>query len=324
MSRLGKRRSPATLPLSERWRQVYDAGELVLEPFTQAELDCVALDPRSLPDRERGPALQSVSPLLARFAAAPASPADDAADRPQAPAAGTGHDAEILAAAAAGLEKRGFIRSGPPDRGTGTLADELGGVVVDSMCPGAVRPVTIVGDLALVTRMRAQPCWVAEALISPEPTRPEPDAAGWRLIGRMYAAYRPSAVLLEIAAKVDGRHLPPFAALWQPNAARLVGRWCGVDPADTADPRRRAELPPGGAAPSAEIASGFTSVHFLRVVHPIGEQVAIRSLITAAAPGRHWLLEGDQAERAVPVSIDQLAPRIDELVTPPGDQSQAG
>jgi hypothetical protein len=314
MSRLGNRRSPATLPLSLRWRQVYDAGELVLEPFTQAELDCVALDPSSLPDRERGPALQSVSPLLARLAAAAAGP--------EALAAGTGRDAEILAAAAAGLEKRGFIRPGPPDRGTGTLADELGGVAADPMSPGGVRPVTILGDLALVTRMRSQPCWVAEALTSPEPTRPAPAAAGWRLIGRMYAAYRPSAVLLEIASSPDGR-LPPFTALWQPNAARLVGRWCGVDPADTADPRRRAELPPGGPVPSAQAAPGFASVHFLRVVHPIGEQVAIRSLITAAAPGRHWLLEGDQAERAVPVSIDQLAPRIDELVTPPGEPSQA-
>ncbi len=194
MSRSGKRQSSATLPLSHRWRQVYDAGELVLEHFTQAELDCVALDPRSLPDRERGTALQSVSPLLAKLAAAPGGPAAGAGQSPQAPAApaapaaDTGRDAEILAAAAAGLEKRGFIRPGPPDRGTGTLADELSGVAADPMSPGGVRPVTLAGDLALVTRMRSEPCWVAEALISPEPNRPDPAGAGWRLIGRMYAA----------------------------------------------------------------------------------------------------------------------------------------
>jgi hypothetical protein len=310
------------LPLSQRWRQVYDAGELVLEHFTQAELDCVAIDPRSLPARERGPALQSVSPLLARLGTAASGLAAATGPGPREPAAGTGQDAEILAAAAAGLEKRGFIRPGPPDSGTGTLADELGGVAADPASPGGVRSVTILGDLAIVTRMRSQPCWVAEALSSPEPTRPDPAAARWRLVGRMYAAYRPSAVLLETAAWPGG--LAPFTALWQPNAARLVGRWCGVDPADTADPRRRADLPPGGPVPSAQAAPGFASVHFLRVVHPLGEQVAIRSLITAAAPGRHWLLEGDQAERAVPVSIDQLAPRIDELVTPPDDPSARG
>ena len=68
MSLFGKRQAQA-LPLSQRWRQVYDAGEVVLEHFTQAELDCVALEPHSLPERERGPALQTVSPLLARLPA---------------------------------------------------------------------------------------------------------------------------------------------------------------------------------------------------------------------------------------------------------------
>jgi hypothetical protein len=318
MSRFGKRQ--AQVPLSQRWRQVYDAGELVLERFTRAELDCVALDPRSLPERERGPALQSVSPLLARLAVAPAGLA--AANGQPALDADTGREAEILAAAAAGLEKRGYLRPGSPGPVTGTLADELGGVAADPASPGGVRLVTIVGDLALVTRVKSQPYWVAEAFISPEPTRPDPAAAGWRLTGRMYAAYRPSAVLVEALPRPDGS-LPPFAALWQPNAARLVGRWLGVDPAETADPAHRAYVPPGGPVPSGEVMSGFASVHLLRVVHPVGEQVVIRSLITAAAPGRHWLLEGDRGERAIPVSIDQLAPRIDGLVTPPDDPSEA-
>jgi|HubBroStandDraft_1064217.scaffolds.fasta_scaffold44579_2 hypothetical protein len=321
MSLLGKRHAQAPPSVSRRWRQVYDAGELLLEHFSEAELDCVALDPQSLPERERGPALQSVTPLLTRLGAAPAASA--AAPGQPTPATGTGRDAEILATAAAGLEKRGFIRPGPPGPVTATLADELGGVAADPASPGGVRAVTIVGDLAIVTRMRSQPCWVAEALISPEPTRPDPAAAQWRLVGRMYAAYRPSAVLVETPRRPDGS-LPPFAALWQPNAARLIGRWCGVDPAQTADPQRRAYLPPGGQVPSAQIASGFASVHFLRVVHPAGQQVGIRSMITAAAPGRLWVLEGDRAKWAVPVSIDQLAPRIDELVIRPDDRSEAG
>jgi hypothetical protein len=313
MSPFGRRGSHATL--SQRWRQVYDAGEVVLEHFTAAELDCVALDPMSVPERERGPALQSVSPLLARFAT---MAGDAGADR-EAALPDNGPDAELLASAVAGLEKRGFIRPGPPGQTTGTLTDELGAVAVDPANPGGMRQVTLLGDLALIARMRSQPAWVAEALISPEPNRPDPAEAAWQLVGRMYAAHRPAAVLVEAPPRADGR-LAPFAALWQPSAARLVGRWCGVDPAESADPERRGYLPPGGPAPSAEVAAGFASVHFLRVVHPVGQQVAIRSLITAAAPGRHWLLDGAAAQRAVPVSIDQLAPRIDELVTPPATE----
>jgi hypothetical protein len=308
MSLFGKRQAQATLPLSQRWRQVYDAGELVLERFSQAELDCVALGPASVPERERGPALQSVGPLLARLAAAPGDPTSVAQE--------IGQGVAMLADAAARLEKRGFIRPGLAGPTNGALADELGAVAVDPANPAAVREVTLIGDLALVTRMKSQPCWVAEAFSSPEPARPVPGETAWQLVGRMYAAHRPSAVLVE-APSAPGSDPLPFTALWQPDAARLVGRWLGVDPAETADPERRAYLPPGGPVPSAEAASSFTSVNFLRVVHPVGQQVVIRSLITAAAPGRHWLLEGEQAERAVPVSIDQMAPRIDELVTPP-------
>jgi hypothetical protein len=308
MSLFGKRPAQAILPLSQRWSQVYEAGEIVLTRFSQAELDCVALAPDSLPERERGPVLQSVGPLLAGLAATSGHPAAAAPD--------TGEGAAMLAEAAGRLEKRGFIRPGPPEPATGPLTDELGAIAADPANPGAVRPVTLIGDLALVIRMRSQPCWVAEAFSSPEPARPAPAETQWQLAGRMYAAHRPAAVLVE-AAFPEGGDPPPFTALWQPNAARLIGRWLGVDPAETADPERRAYLPPGGPVPSARAASGFTSVHFLRVVHPVGQQVAIRSLITAAAPGRHWLLEGEQAERAVPVSIDQMTPRVDELVTAP-------
>jgi hypothetical protein len=309
MSLFGKRQDQATLPLSQRWSQVYNAGELVLTQFSQAEIDCVALGPDSVPERERGSALQSVGPLMEKLAAANGDPASVP---PQ-----TGQEAAMLSDAAARLEKRGFIRPGPPGLTAGPLADELGAIAADPANPGGVRQVTLVGDLALVTRMKSQPCWVAEAFISPEPTRPDPDETAWQMAGRMYAAHRPSAVLLEVASTPGSD--PPFIALWQPNAARLIGQWLGIDPVETADPERRAYLPPGGPVPTAEAAPGFTSVHFLRVVHPVGPQVAIRSLITAAAPGRHWLLEGEQAVRAVPVSIDQMAPRIDDLVTPPAE-----
>jgi hypothetical protein len=307
MSVFGKRQTAALVPITQRWRQVLDSGELVLEHFTQAELDCVALDPQSVPERERGPALQSVSPLMARLRP---QPGDDS----MAPAGDTGRYAEMLAAAAARLEKRGFLHPGPPGPVSGTLADELGGIAADPANPGGVRQVTMVGDLALISRVRSQPCWVAEALISPDPTRPDQTTVDWQLGGRMFAAYRPSAVLVETPARSDGS-LNPFIAMWQPSAARQIARWLGIDPIDTADLDKRASVPPGGRVSAAEISAEFSSAHFLHVVHPDGQQVMIKSLMTAAAPGgKHWLLEGDLA---IPVSIDELAPRVDDLVTPP-------
>jgi hypothetical protein len=111
MSQFGKRQVQAPLPVSQHCRQVYDAGELVLEHFTPA--DFVALDPYSLPEREPGPALQTVSPLLAKLAAI--------RDHDQRElAADTGRYAEMLAGAAAGLEKRRLIRPGPPGPATAT------------------------------------------------------------------------------------------------------------------------------------------------------------------------------------------------------------
>jgi hypothetical protein len=309
-----RRAAQAPVSITERWRQAHASGEVVLDSFTQAELDCVALDPDFLPARQRGPALQTVAPLLARLAAGQRR-GDSAPD----PAEG-GATAAELAAAAASLESRGYLRPGEPRRSDGQLSDELAGWAADPSAPpgsAATRRVAITGDLGMITRMRSQPYWVAEGYISAEPDRADPAASPWRLLGRMYAAYRPPGVLVEQPSGQDGS-LPLFAALWQPSAARLVGAWCGIDPAELGDPARRGQVESGGEIPSAAAAAEFLNVNSVRVVHPTGERVVIRSLITASADNRHWLLLGDQAERAVPASIDQIGQRIDELVTPPG------
>ncbi len=51
--------------MPERWKQVRRAGEVGLYPFTRAELEAVTLDAEALPEAERGPFLQAVTPLLA-------------------------------------------------------------------------------------------------------------------------------------------------------------------------------------------------------------------------------------------------------------------
>ncbi|HEY1621446.1 MAG TPA: hypothetical protein VGG25_27730 [Streptosporangiaceae bacterium] len=308
-------RKRAPVSVTERWRQAFDAGQAALDSFTQAELDCVAMDPDFLPDRQRGPALQTAAPLLARLTA------ERGGTGPVPAAAGPAASPAELAAAAAGLESRGYLRPGPPRRTEGTLADELAGWSADPAAPAAptsTRRVAILGDLAIATRMRSQPYWVAEGFRSPQPSRPDPGASAWQLTGRMYAAYRPPGVLAEQPPGRDGK-LGELAALWQPAAARLMSAWCGIDPGELADPARRSWSAGGGVASSAQAAAGFTSVTCVRVVHPAGQQVVIRSLITASDGEQHWLLEGEHAERAVPVSVDQIGERIDELVTPPGD-----
>ena len=47
-----------------RWKQVRRAGVVGLYPFTGAELGAVTLDAEAVPEAERGPFLQVVTPLL--------------------------------------------------------------------------------------------------------------------------------------------------------------------------------------------------------------------------------------------------------------------
>jgi hypothetical protein len=54
-----------------RWKQVRRAGEVGLHPFTAAELGAVTLDTEAVPEAERGPFLQVVTPLLAAPGAPP-------------------------------------------------------------------------------------------------------------------------------------------------------------------------------------------------------------------------------------------------------------
>jgi hypothetical protein len=314
-----KRATPVSL--RDRWRQASRDGETRLSPFRLAELDCVTLDPDYLPPEQRGPALQSVGPLLAQLI----PPTDEAGTiavagliaasgpGPAGPAPGD----PALAQAAADLEQRGYLRPGDVPPANGTLADELPGWSADPAGGPAPRRVAIGGDLAVITRMRAQPYWVAEALTSIDPTAPDPMGAGFRLVARMYSAYRPPGSLVELPPERDGR--VPFAVLWEQRAVLALMAWAGVEIDEMRDPARRAFVEPGPDAPTAAATAGFTSVNCLRVVHPDGSDVMLRSLITATGGGRHWLLEGEHGQRAVRASVDQTGERVDALIQPPGD-----
>jgi hypothetical protein len=314
------KRAAAPVSLRVRWQQASRAGETRLDPFRPAELDCVTLDPDYLPPEQRGPALQSVGPLLARLN----PPTDEAGAEVAGLISASGADRAgavpgdpALARAAAGLDGRGYLRPGDVPPANGTLADELPGWSADPAGGPVPRRVAIGGDLALITRMRAQPYWVAEALTSVDPTASDPVGAGWRLVARLYTAYRPPGALVELPPERDGG--VPFAVLWEQRAVLALMAWAGVEVDEMRDPERRAFVEPGPDAPTAAAAAGFASVNCLRVVHPDGSDVVLRSLITATGGGRHWLLEGERGQRAVRASVDQTGERVDALIQPPGD-----
>ena len=320
----GKRTGRGPVGMLERWQQVYRAGEVALDPFTPAELDAVTLDAEALPPAERGPFLQAVTPLLTGQATA-----GDAAAEGWGPAvARTGPEMEGSAAAAraeavASLERRGFVRPGPPGPAAGPAPGELAGWAVGSGGDTAARrQVTLVGDLAIITRIKAQPIWVAEASVSPEPGRPDSAATAWRLLGRMYAPYRPPAGLVEMPARAGGG-VPPFVLVRDDRAVQVLVGWCGADLAAYAKQRARgAAEPSGGAAPApmptAELAGTFTTLVMLRVALAEGQRVLLRTLVVATSDEGHWLLEGEWWERAVPASVDDLGRRVAAMLRLPG------
>lgn len=304
-----RRKQPGPpVTVGTRWREVWSAGEVVLHQFSQAELDAVTLDPQALPAAERGPFLQAVPPGPGAAAAAPGSVAASGAAAPPAPGGAA------LSRAITELELQGFARPGPPAPG-GPILDEFAGWSAaadgDQAAPA---PVALAGDLAIITRIRSQPTWIAEVSVSPEPARASPQDASWQLAARLYAPYRLPVGLVERPAGADGQ-LPPFVLLRDDRSLLALVSWCG---ADVSSPSAANAAGPAPAEVStAEVAGRFGRLALLRVAHPEGQQVLLRTLVVASGHGRHWLLEGEQWERAVSATVDGIGERVSAMLTPP-------
>lgn len=296
------RRKPGPpVPVGTRWREAWSAGEVVLHQFSQAELDAVTLDPQALPAAERGPFLQAVPPVPGTAAEAPGGAA--------------------LSRAIAELELQGFVRPGPPAAPGGPILDEFAGWSAaadgDQPAPAAV---ALAGDLAIITRIRSQPTWIAEVSVSPEPTRASPQDASWQLAARLYAPYRLPVGLVERPAGPDGQ-LPPFVLLRDDRSLLALVSWCG---ADVSSPSAADAAGPAPAeVPTAEVAGRFGRLALLRVAHPDGQQVLLRTLIVASGHGGHWLLEGEQWERALSATVDGIGERVSAMLTPPAPAGTA-
>ena len=296
------RRKPGPpVPVGTRWREAWSAGEVVLHQFSQAELDAVTLDPQALPAAERGPFLQAVPPVPGTAAEAPGGAA--------------------LSRAIAELELQGFVRPGPPAAPGGPILDEFAGWSAaadgDQPAPAAV---ALAGDLAIITRIRSQPTWIAEVSVSPEPTRASPQDASWQLAARLYAPYRLPVGLVERPAGPDGQ-LPPFVLLRDDRSLLALVSWCG---ADVSSPSAADAAGPAPAeVPTAEVAGRFGRLALLRVAHPDGQQVLLRTLIVASGHGGHWLLEGEQWERALSATVDGIGERVSAMLTSPAPAGTA-
>ncbi len=322
-----RKQSGPPVTVGTRWREVWSAGEVVLHQFSQAELDAVTLDPQALPAAERGPFLQAVPPVPGAAAEAPGSAAACGAAAPDAAAADAAArpapGGAALSRAITELELQGFVRPGPPAAPGGPILDEFAGWSAaadgDQATPA---PVALAGDLAIITRIRSQPTWIAEVSVSPEPTRASPQDASWQLAARLYAPYRLPVGLVERPAGPDGQ-LPPFVLLRDDRSLLALVSWCGADVSapsaadtDTTGPAAR--------VPTAEVACRFGRLALLRVAHPEGQQVLLRTLIVASGHGgTHWLLEGEQWERALSATVDGIGERVSAMLTPPASAGTA-
>jgi hypothetical protein len=308
--------------MTERWREVVRVKQVGLDAFTQDELEAVTLDPGFLPALALGPALPAAAPLLAALAAQQEGPGERPVPASFPPSPATGPDA---VAAAARLEQRGYLRPGVAAPASGPVPDELAGWSADPAGLAAARPVAITGDLGIVMRMRALPYWVAEVSAAPGPARPDPAAGGWPRTARLYAAYRPQAALLE---SLDGP--PSFTLLWQEFAVATVMDWLGVGPAElmaagqgrSVAQRHADAARTRPAVATAEVAGRFARVAQVRVAHPPLQEagpIMLRRLIvaTGTSPER-WVLEGEHAEQAVSVTVDQVGERVEALLEPSG------
>ncbi len=318
--RSGAGRGP--VGMRARWKQVRRAGVVGLHPFTRAELGAVTLDAEAVPEAERGPFLQVVTPLPAAPGAAARGPLTPGSALPEWAVSPDDATAAASAAAVTRLERLGFLRPGRPAAAARTAPAVLAGWAAGSGGePGGRQPVTLLGDLAIITRIRAQPVWLAEVTVSPTPARPGPPADGWPVLARMYAPHRPRVGLVEQSPGAEGR-LPPYVLVRQDRAVQVLTGWCGADMTTAGDERaedRGFEAGPLIPMPTAEVSGAFVAVTRLRVAVARGPSVALRTLLVATGHRRHWLLEGERWQRAVPVSADGLSGKVAALLRLPED-----
>lgn len=344
----------APVPVLQRYRQAFEAGEVVLAGFTRAELGAVTLDPHAIGPEERGrplyagPAEPGAGPAATGTAATVGAPEPTpehwAAENQAAEGAAAALGGTTDPRTAARLVRRGFVRDWPPAPPTGPVTEEMAGWLAagpvgpasPASVTGPARPVTLVGDLAIIARFRGQPIWIAEASVAVEPARPDPAVTRWRLTGRMYAPQRPAMALAE--APPDARGEPaPYLLLRDDRAMTTLLGWCGVDvpgflararadepgrfappPGAYTPPPPMPSVPPSPPVPTAGLGVTFGQLCQLCFLHPAGDDVVLRTLIVGSAGTRHWALTGRSWELAVPVRVEEISQRLAGLIEAPG------
>jgi hypothetical protein len=321
-----RREAPGPIPVRERWRQVFESGEVALHPFSQAELDAVTLEPESARPDAGLPYLQRLSPLLGQAPLAGETSPDPWSGQdggPAADAAAKTADISALASAAVRLEAAGYVRPGPTVPPEGQIPIEFAGLA--AAADGTLRRVALAGDLGLITYMQTRPLFVAEVHFAPDPVRPEFAPTTWQLVARGYVPYEMPGCLIELPQAPDAGQ-PPRAILREDRAAVAMLGWLGGDVAaylELREARTTSEQSQGESAvtdqpppgvPTATVAGGFSRLAQLTLILPAGEQVLLRALAVASGADGHWLLVGQQLEVATHITLGQLGDRLDEML----------
>jgi hypothetical protein len=354
-----RRAAPGPGSVPERWRQVFEAGQVELHPFSQGELDAVTLEPESAHPEGGLPYLQRLSPLLVQAVTLAAMASDplpngnwDLQPGPRLDLQpGPGADATLqtagmgeLAGAVPGLEAAGFVRPAPPAPPEGQMPVEFAGLAAagDGRPP---RRVALAGDLGLITYMMCRPLFVAEIYRAADPARPDPAPSGWQLVARGYTPYEMPGCLIErpptrTAQPAPPEAQPPLVILREDRAAAALLAWLGGDVSAYLKLRAaRAAAQPGGAtlpgepartdlpgqvAPTVTVAAGFSQLARLSLIMPEGQEVVLRALAVGTGAGGHWLLTGEHLELATAVTLGQLGDRLDDMLATASRPGAAG
>jgi hypothetical protein len=112
----------------------------------------------------------------------------------------------------------------------------------------------------------------------------------------------------------SGGALPPYLLASAEGTLPGLVSWCGLTLGEQPVAPAGIEIPIGAI-------TGITTLRQIRFALPHGEQVRMTALTIATGEGHHWLLDGDQWERATSTTVDDLGSRFAAILKSAEEES---